>query len=458
MTTMPVEPDMFVTSGFGPRSGGYHYGTDFGANGGSGGRAVYAARAGKVVMCGAASGFGQWVVVDHPEGGTTVYGHVIPEVTLGQQVSEGQRIARINPDPATNGGVAPHLHMEWHRYVWVPPGPDRIDPMTMLAGAKSPGGQPEHTPPPAWPGGTLFGVDVSEHQNGMSLQQASREGIAFAIIRTTDGTYRDRTYRSHLDDAESAGLITAAYHYMRSPSEGTTIAQQVQASIEVMGDARRPVWLDCETDAGLSVEDIREAKRCYESHGVRVIGVYSYVPWWENRVREGEPDTHEFGAVWVAAYGANLGGRPADIYPGDAHKQWSYPLGNQKPVIWQFGSNGHVSGFTQVDVNAFKGTRDQLHQLFYGQGQTPAESENDMLRPDERDALNECKLMLQELAEERESFINPAVRFRTRPLLGIIDATGFAILALLKAIAKKHGIDPDQIINDAIQADREAKK
>ncbi|MBP2208154.1 hypothetical protein JOJ86_005880 [Rhodococcus percolatus] len=98
-------------------------------------------------MVGPADGFGQWVVLDHPTedgSGTTVYGHVIPEVRLGQRVEAGQRIARINPDSNTNGGVAPHLHFEVHRYVWVQPGPDRLDPVPWLASSAPPetGGTP----------------------------------------------------------------------------------------------------------------------------------------------------------------------------------------------------------------------------------------------------------------------------------------------------------------------------
>ena len=142
MVTMPVEKDFYVTSGFGPRGAEHHWGVDFGAPGGSGGRPVYAVKDGTVARAGPASGFGQWVGIDHPAtngGGETIYGHIIPEVKVGQQVREGQRIGRINPDRATNGGVDPHLHLEWHRYTWTPPGPDRLDPMTKLAGAKWPG-------------------------------------------------------------------------------------------------------------------------------------------------------------------------------------------------------------------------------------------------------------------------------------------------------------------------------
>lgn len=149
MPTMPVDKGFYVTSGFGPRWGTVHYGTDFGRDGGSGGHPVYAVKAGTVTAAGPASGFGQWINLDHPAsvgGGLTVYGHIIPEVRVGQAVREGQRIGRINPDSRTNGGVAPHLHLEWHRYVWSPPGPNRLDPMPLLAGARWPGATPAPTP------------------------------------------------------------------------------------------------------------------------------------------------------------------------------------------------------------------------------------------------------------------------------------------------------------------------
>lgn len=143
MAVMPVNKGFYVTSGFGPRWGTVHYGTDFGLDGGSGGHPIFAIKSGTVTASGPASGFGQWINIDHPAsngGGLSVYGHIIPEVSVGQAVAEGQRIGRINPDQNTNGGVAAHLHLEFHRYVWSPPGSDRLDPMkTVLNGAGWPG-------------------------------------------------------------------------------------------------------------------------------------------------------------------------------------------------------------------------------------------------------------------------------------------------------------------------------
>lgn len=369
MAVQPMAEGTYrISSGYGPRWSTFHAGLDFAAPLGT---PIYAVADGVIVQgaerpAGSVSGFGSWIWLDCQTsvGKDFIYGHVKHSgilVKAGDRVRAGQQIGVVGNEGQSTG---PHLHFE----VWGSPG--RIggrheNPANWLQGKPHPGG----VAPAPKPGGnqvsTIFGVDVSSHQDGMSLKQAAREGVQFAIIRTTDGTYRDSCYQSHLADAEGAGLVTAAYHFLRNPSEGTSVAAQVQASVEVMGAKRRPVWIDVETPAGLHVDHIRACKREFERRGVRVIGCYSYVPYWEGRIRPREPDSHEFGEFWVAAYGANRRGTPQSIYPGDSHRQWSYPLGNQKPVLWQYGSRGVVAG-REVDVNAFKGSKEELRHLFYG--------------------------------------------------------------------------------------------
>lgn len=445
MTTMPVPRGFYVTSKFGPRWGTHHWGTDYGNGGGSGGKPVYAARAGRVQYAGPASGFGRWVTIDHPAnvgGGYTVYGHIVPEVRPGQWVEEGQRIAHIDPNSRTNGGVAPHLHFEVHRYVWSQPGPNRLDPEVWLRGAKwvgdgQPGAAPAATP------GVIFGVDVSEHQDGLWL--GGIRGIDFVIARTTDGTHRDRAYRSHIEDAEKAGLVTASYHYLRAPSEGTSVAQQVAASLDVMGDKRRPVWIDVETDGGtLTVDDIRTCKDLYEKAGVRVIGIYSYAPYWEGRIAGGEPDTHQFGKVWLANYPSTAKKPFRELWNSISHKKFDYPLGNQKPSLWQYASSGLVNGWgSGVDVNAFRGTKEELKALFYGTGSTKKTN------PEPKEE--------QEMAEfnkPRPSLINPDVSLSANDFIRAVDAATWQTRVLVAEIAKSLDIDPDKIVADAIAADR----
>lgn len=381
MVTHPMKQGTYqVSSGYGPRWGTFHAGLDFAAPIGT---PIYAAADGVVVEGRErynVAGFGSWIWLDCQDsvGKDFIYGHVKHDgilVKAGDRVRAGQQIGVVGNEGESTG---PHLHFE----VWGAPG--RLggahqDPAPYLAGAAQPGDAVAR--PVRKQGGTVFGVDVSEHQDGMSLAQAKREGVEFAIIRTTDGTHKDLCYRSHLEDAEGAGMLTAAYHYLRNPSEGTSVAQQVQASLEVMGDKKRPVWIDVETNAGLHVGHIRACKAEFERRGVRVIGCYSYVPYWEGNIAPHEPDSHEFGAFWVAAYGQNPYGKPRDIYPGDQHRQWNHPLGNQKPALWQYGSNAQVAGYT-VDINAYRGTKAQLRALFSGKNppnEEPSEEEMNKL-------------------------------------------------------------------------------
>ena len=404
MTTMPVQKGFYVTSPIGARWGTTHWGTDFGRDGGSGGYPIYAVKDGTVVQSGPASGFGQWIRLDHPAsvgGGESVYGHIIPEVTVGERVKEGQLIGRINPNSATNGGVPPHLHFEYYRYSWVPAsrrvlGDTILDPEIVLRGATWPGDHP--TPETT----TIFGVDVSEHQDGMSLAQAKREGMEFAILRLCDGTYRDRTFRSHLDDAERAGLLVSTYWYLRAPSEGTSIAQQVDVIDQQMGGRRDlGVWIDVESVAGdrklLTGADVCEAKRELESRGYTVAGIYSGAWYWE-QMPGGEPDMSGLGCLWVSSYGRNRTGLPRNLYQGDGgdgHAGWDYPLGDRKPDILQYGSNAQVAGHT-VDINAYRGTREQLAAIFNGD-----------IQPQEEFTVSEADRIIKHITDYISGFVGP---------------------------------------------------
>ncbi len=112
-----------LTSLFGARWGVTHYGVDI-AN--AIGTPIYALTDGVVEESGPASGFGMWVVVRHPDGERTVYGHVNRSyVAAGQEVRAGERIADIGNRGFSTG---PHLHLE----VWAPDG-TKLNPLPWLA-------------------------------------------------------------------------------------------------------------------------------------------------------------------------------------------------------------------------------------------------------------------------------------------------------------------------------------
>ena len=85
-----------------------HTGMDFGA---AYGTDIIAAEAGTVIVAGYnTGGYGNYVVIDHGGGVTTLYGHASSLcVSSGQYVSRGQVIAKVG---STGMSTGPHLHFE----------------------------------------------------------------------------------------------------------------------------------------------------------------------------------------------------------------------------------------------------------------------------------------------------------------------------------------------------------
>ena len=397
MVTHPMKKGTYqVSSGYGPRWGTFHAGLDFAAPIGT---PIYAAADGVVVEGKErynVAGFGSWIWLDCQDsvGKDFIYGHVKHDgilVKAGDRVRAGQKIGVVGNEGESTG---PHCHFE----VWGSPG--RLggahqDPAPYLANSAQPG---ESTARPVGKqGSTLYGIDISEHNDGLSCVRAKQEGVDFAIIRLCDGTHVDRVFHSHLADAEQAGMLVSTYWYLRAPSEGTSISQQVDVIDQQMaGRHDLPVWIDVESvdmnyPAGdprrylLVEKDVWDAKRELERRGYHVPGIYTGRWYWEN-MRGGEPSMQGLGALWCSNYGLNNGvGDPRSLYAsedGDRHPGWDYPLGDRKPDLLQYGSRGTVAARPNVDINAYRGTKAELRALFSGKNpsnEEPSEEEMNKL-------------------------------------------------------------------------------
>lgn len=118
-----------------------HRGVDIGAPRGS---AVFAAQSGTVAAAwpnGRVSGYGNTVVLQHPDGTQTLYAHLdgfAPGITAGARVARGQRIGTVGVTqlPRPPMVSAPHLHFEAHRRHTLAireDNPARFEPLAYLA-------------------------------------------------------------------------------------------------------------------------------------------------------------------------------------------------------------------------------------------------------------------------------------------------------------------------------------
>ncbi|MBB5412260.1 MULTISPECIES: M23 family metallopeptidase [unclassified Paraburkholderia] len=90
----------------------FHTGVDFSAPKGT---PVVAAASGTVKFVGNESGYGQYVVLNHPQGYTTYYAHLSSfarDLRVGASVTEGQRLGAVG---STGRSTGPHLHFEVRR-------------------------------------------------------------------------------------------------------------------------------------------------------------------------------------------------------------------------------------------------------------------------------------------------------------------------------------------------------
>ncbi|OJI08015.1 MAG: hypothetical protein COX02_02560 [Candidatus Vogelbacteria bacterium CG22_combo_CG10-13_8_21_14_all_37_9] len=79
------------------------------------GTAVYASASGKVILAradGWNGGYGEYIVIQHPNGTETLYSHLSKvSVSRGEKVERGQRIGSVG---STGRSTGPHLHLEIH--------------------------------------------------------------------------------------------------------------------------------------------------------------------------------------------------------------------------------------------------------------------------------------------------------------------------------------------------------
>ena len=185
-----------------------HSGTDFAAPDGT---PFYAVADGTVQYIGKASGYGQWIVIDHPAsvgGGCSEYGHMwnafATGLKVGDKVKKGQLIGYVGSNGQSTG---PHLHLTIWEYGY---GGRRVDPETWLQGADYPGEAPAKAPVRAatavaanvldWSSRFLFGKPRPTHQIKniiihvtVNAPGTPAENVAGYQIRSQSGSYHELT-------------------------------------------------------------------------------------------------------------------------------------------------------------------------------------------------------------------------------------------------------------------------
>jgi len=206
---------------------------------------------------------------------------------------------------------------------------------------------------------TTFGLDISHHQDPpLDLEQCAREGIDFVFIKATEGSnYQDPAFRPNLAEAQRAGLIPAAYHYVRAAATAAAQVDNVKRTVP----PGVPVIPDIEDGSG-DVPLAREVVQRLEAAGYRVPLMYLPRWYWQ---RLGSPSLAGLPPLWSSRYPDNVVGSIADEIADVLTSYWT-GYGGLDVAVLQFTSSSRIAGRQPIDANAYRGTRDQLAALLGG--------------------------------------------------------------------------------------------
>lgn len=209
---------------------------------------------------------------------------------------------------------------------------------------------------------TIFGIDVSHHQGGsLNFVAFKKAGVEFAFLKSTESSgFIDAQFVTNLARARSAGMLVAAYHYVRS---GVTAAAQV-ANVARVVPKDVPVIPDIEANSG-SVALAREFVDKLLASGYRV--PFTYLPrWYWQQI--GSPSLVGLPPLWSSRYpdykiqdiAKEFNDVPATYWNG---------YGGLGVAVLQFTSSANVAGVQPLDANAYPGTRAELTAALGGQSQ-----------------------------------------------------------------------------------------
>lgn len=191
------------------------------------------------------------------------------------------------------------------------------------------------------------GIDVSNHQGKIDWRRVAADGVAFAIVKATEGgDFVDKSFTRNLEEARLAGLAVGAYHFFTFCRPGADQAQNFIATVPRDQPLLPPVV------------DIEFGGNCAERPSIEKF----------------EAELEAFLDPVEAAFGRRaivyMIGDAAETYgsavPG--RQRWVRSLalhpGHEDWIYWQYHNKGRVDGIEgDVDLNVLQGESAILDDL-----------------------------------------------------------------------------------------------
>lgn len=206
----------------------------------------------------------------------------------------------------------------------------------------------------------VFGGDFSHHQGVLDFGRLKAGGLEFAFLKATEGAdFIDSRFAPNLANARAAGMLTAAYHYVRS---NASVTAQL-ANIRRVVPAGVPVILDVEANSG-GIQLTRDLTSAVRGAGYPV--PFLYLPrWYWQQI--GSPSLAGLPLLWSSRYPDTVPGSIDDEWADVPATYWN-GYGGLSVGVLQFTSSGRVAGYGgNLDLNAWPKSRAELAAALGGE-------------------------------------------------------------------------------------------
>ncbi|MSP91886.1 MAG: hypothetical protein EXR79_08830 [Myxococcales bacterium] len=205
---------------------------------------------------------------------------------------------------------------------------------------------------------TIEGIDISHWQAAIDWGKVKAAGKVYAIIRVSDGMYKDKTFDFNWPEAKKQGLIRGVYQFFRPGQDPIAQADLLLTKMGKLGPADLAPVADVEATDGKPPVTVAANLKKWIDHVQAKTGrvpiIYSGAYFWEDNVKSAAFVNHP---LWHAQYCSNCCPNIASPW-----KSWKF---------WQYTSSGKVGGIAgNVDLNKWNGTQAAL-TLFAGGAAPP---------------------------------------------------------------------------------------
>lgn len=200
----------------------------------------------------------------------------------------------------------------------------------------------------------VTGVDVSHYQGTIDWVKMAEQNLDFAFIKATEGSsHIDECFYDNWQEAGKTGLCIGAYHFFSFDSDGETQAQLYIDTVGNLNGKMAPVvdvefYGDKESNPPPKDEVVKQLgnmlsalEACYQVKPVIYTTYKAY-----NSYIKGEFEEYP---LWI---------RNVYYQPFITGNKWTF---------WQYTDTAVLDGYKgaekYIDMNVFRGTREELKEL-----------------------------------------------------------------------------------------------